>query len=109
MTISQGTFSAAVGNKNISDCAKCTAGWFCPLLNMTSPADYPCNPGFYCPKGMLQGNPYEYACTLGNRCPGNNALPEPCAPSTYQDEAGQSYVSAMILLPHDCRIFSGFK
>lgn len=86
----RGTYQPHTGMTNISDCIACAAGFYCPLLNMTSTTAFPCDPGHYCLPGMDVGSPEDSVCPIGSHCPGGSAGPEPCAPGYYQDEMRQS-------------------
>lgn len=86
----RGTFSGETRNRNVSNCLPCTAGYYCPVENMTRGDVHVCAPGYYCPAGMIAGASAEYQCPIGHSCPGNNARPVPCAASLYQDEIGQA-------------------
>ena len=86
----RGTFSGEARNRNISDCLPCTAGYYCPVENMTSGDVFACGAGYSCPLGSIEAEPHDYPCTIGHSCPGNNAEPVPCSAGYYQDEIGQS-------------------
>jgi hypothetical protein len=77
----RGTFSGEERNFNVSHCTPCTAGYYCPVENMTAGNVFTCGAGYYCPPAM--------ACTIGHSCPGNDAEPVPCSAGFYQDEIGQ--------------------
>ncbi|EKX30894.1 hypothetical protein GUITHDRAFT_83595, partial [Guillardia theta CCMP2712] len=64
----RGTFSGTVGNRNVSDCEACPAGYFCPEEALTFGTNFTCPYGYYC----------------------GDSLPAPCEPGTYNQEAMQT-------------------
>jgi len=83
------TFSSAVGATNDTTCTPCTAGMYCPSVNLTAPAGF-CAPGFYCPSMSLVPDPAEYSCPAGSYCSGGNSAPTPCPAGSYQDQSQQA-------------------
>lgn len=80
-----GTFSASEGNKNISNCELCTAGYYCASKGLTKPTDV-CDGGFYCPSGQSSKRPSKYICTPGHYCPPQSPAQKSCLSGTYQDD-----------------------
>jgi hypothetical protein len=82
-----GTFSDAIGNKNVSECTPCTSGYYCQLDGLTEVSG-PCDAGFYCTIGSRsrtqpvpnsEGGP----CPKGHYCLTGSPVPLPCPRGTY--------------------------
>ena len=82
LSCDSGTFGAASGLENETDCTQCTAGMFCGERNLTNPSGS-CAPGFYCPTGSsLSG---QVVCPAGSFCPTGSFTPIPCPAGTYSN------------------------
>ena len=81
-----GTYNPDHSGASLDDCLPCVGGYYC-LENSTTPTG-PCDPGFYCPTGINNGQLNK---TIGSYGPQQVA----CPGGTYQS----NYTSATL---HDC-------
>ena len=90
-----GTFSSNLGLKEERECTPCTAGRYCPALNMTA-ATAQCNPGYYCVSGSHTATPQLTNLThcpasfshlsIGGKCPRGSFCPQ--GSPTYNGKSG---------------------
>ena len=80
-----GTFSASIGNANVSQCLPCLAGSYCPDAGTVTPRS--CLGGFYCPQGTTFPT---ILCPTGHECDAGSAVPLSCPAGTYQDRVGNA-------------------
>ena len=85
-----GTYSAAEGNANVTNCRPCSGGQNCLDSGLSAPSGL-CDAGYYCPHDVatVYPNPQAYPCLAGHRCLEGIADPIPCEPGTYQPNTGQ--------------------
>ena len=83
-----GTFSNSTGNDEEADCAKCSAGFYCPVQGLTAPYEQ-CGGGYFCPPGQSSSTPVDFRCSPGHSCPPGSSVERPCPSGTYQNEFGQ--------------------
>ncbi|XP_070551430.1 uncharacterized protein [Ptychodera flava] len=62
-----GTFSGQRGNVNITDCERCTPGYYCEEYGLSAP-NGPCEAGFFCPGGQDTSQPVDLGCSPGHFC-----------------------------------------
>ena len=100
-----GYFSTDFGNSHIGNCEPCTPGYFCSSEGLVYPQGS-CMEGYYCPGGQNTSTPAEYACPVGNFCPENTSVPLPVPQAvTKNNPASPSatcvhQVSTVIALNH---------
>lgn len=73
-----------LGNKNLLDCAECTAGSYCEGIGNIKPTG-PCGEGFYCPKGKKTKHPVGFECAPGYHCPEGSDAQVLCDSGTWTD------------------------
>ena len=97
-----GTFSAATGLANVTQCTQCLGGFYCETTNQTTTSG-PCDPGYFCrigsdsktPTGTTAGD--AGVCPVGHYCPTQTDNPVACPAGTFnnktsvQDLAGCQY------------------
>ncbi len=90
-----GTFSANVGNTQLSDCTFCTNGKYCKDAGATVETGS-CDPGYFClvdtgtmTTGYTVSNPASQLCPIGYYCPAG-AINKLACTTGYQDLQGQS-------------------
>ena len=81
----KGTYSGALGNRNVSDCVPCVAGFYCPYAGMSNGTMFPCNAGYFCPAGMSVGSPSGHGCGPGFFCPQGSGVALACPPGFFQE------------------------
>ena len=88
-----GTFSAATGLANETQCTQCTAGHYCNLPNATTISG-PCDAGYYCRIGSDQKQPTNQSagdagiCPFGHYCPQLTGDPVECPAGTFNNQTG---------------------
>lgn len=85
-----GTYNPLEGQSSLSDCLSCTAGYYC-LENATLPTG-PCQPGFYCPTNISNG---QLSRNIGSYGP----TQIPCPGGTYQDNFTSAELSDCVECP----------
>ena len=92
-----GTFSAATGLANETQCTLCTAGYFCDELNATAVSG-PCDPGHYCRSGAATNTPTASSkgdagvCPMGHWCGPQTGEPNDCPAGTFNNGTGLTAV-----------------
>lgn len=84
----EGRFSNLTGNQNITSCLPCTAGKYCSGSGRNLP-NGDCDPGWFCPEGMIVPQPPGNRCLAGHKCPQGSATQTACVSGTYQPDAEQ--------------------
>ena len=78
-----GTYSAALGLSNETQCTSCSGGFYCESTNATAVTG-PCDQGYYCTTGAESATPSGLTaatagpCPMGHYCPQQTVTPEPC-------------------------------
>ena len=88
-----GTFSAATGLANETQCTQCTGGFYCDTINATAVTG-PCDAGYYCligsdtntPSGLGTGS--AGTCPAGHYCPQQTDHPNACPAGTFNNQTG---------------------
>lgn len=88
-----GTYSESRGNRDVTQCLDCSAGFYCPDSGTVTPTNE-CTAGYYCIQGAVVASPVDGEtgdiCPNGTYCPQGSQQPKTCLPGTYQNLAGQS-------------------
>ena len=84
----------------MTDCDKCSVGYFCPSVGTVSPTL--CGNGFYCPLGSAQ---LINSCPKGSYCPSGSGWPIPCNAGSYQNESGKSICEVILNIYQKCMCF----
>ena len=82
MRCEAGTYNPYEGARYASECLDCQEGFTCPdkgLSDLTSPTDYTCTQGLYCPAGSVTGQ----NCPKGSYCPAGSVEPITCPVGTF--------------------------
>jgi hypothetical protein len=82
MQCEAGTYNPYTGARYASECLDCQEGFTCPvkgLSDLTTPTDYTCTAGLYCPAGSVAGLP----CPKGSYCPTGSVSPITCPVGTF--------------------------
>lgn len=86
-----GTFSAATGLANETQCTQCTGGSYCDTKNLTVESGQ-CDAGYFCrsgsddrtPSGLTAGD--AGPCPVGHYCPQQTQEPIQCPAGTFNNE-----------------------
>jgi len=103
-----GTFSNDVNLKEVSECAPCPPGKYCPI-GTTDPSSNNCNAGSYCVKGSSEQGPTTNThqigteinglCPEGYYCEAGTVSPTPCPLGKYNPNTGGSSSSSCLACP----------
>lgn len=86
-----GTFSAAFGLRNVTECEPCSLAQYCQNEGMTAP-HAPCAAGYFCTTGSWTATPVAQAfgdvCPAGFFCEEGTHTPQPCPVGTFYNTTG---------------------
>ena len=98
-----GTYDAAGGRRNISECSPCPAGYGCPSVATVAPL--PCHAGWYCAGNTTTVTPAGVGgdtCLVGHFCPNGTAAPQPCGAGEYCGASGLAAASGLCSAGYFC-------
>lgn len=82
-----GTYMSYKGAQALSECIKCTPGYYCDSPGTEEPTQL-CTGGYYCPEGTSSPSASNQ-CPKKNSCPTGSAAAQLCSAGTYQNEVAQ--------------------